>query len=318
MQPQNLLLETGATRVAELELDGLALCNFNRKAGWWEVAFLKETRPDSENPHIFGIRIEEKDQTHQTVGEPFEVPAADLQTVRRLELRVQNGSNDHYTEFANGYFGSASFDRGPGDHQRDFGWVIDFVGPELSEQHGGFKGLKVPRTYEAILLKVPHTLFYTKVVTDHPMLLLEVGGKDMHKAEVFGHTNELVGAHVLATTPGDITLIGTDLAGVGKIDKTLPYREGHYYRIEFKNMEARRRKIVSDIVKNKEPKKKPKVSDYKDGDFDVYYEVIDVEKSKRYNLWGPDRTVTRGKLGDCNIVRLGSAAGDQTLEDLLG
>jgi hypothetical protein len=318
MQPQNLLLDTNAIRLAELELDGLALCWFNRAAKWWEVAFLREVSAASKNPHIFSICIEKKDQNNQTVGDPYNVPPEHLRNVRRLNLQVGNGSNAHYTQFPKGYFGYESFDRAVGAHPLDFGWVIDFGGSELNEHHGGFTGLKIPRAFYATVLKVPHALFYTKEVTKDPMLLLERGKTDKSEGEVFGYTNELVGAHMLAETPGDVRLIGTDIQRHVLIDETLAYQEGHYYRLVFKCMEMRRRKIVSEIVKSGERKKKAKIKDYKEGDFDAFYEVIELEKGNRYNLWGPDRTVTKGKLGDCNIVRIDPDEGVETLEYLLG
>lgn len=325
---QNLLLENNAKCVAELELDGLAVCYFNhpdRDSKQWEVAFLSEVPPRPDDGHVFSICIEKRDQNNTLVGKSHCVPEDKLKQVRRLELKVPNGSNAHYTQFPDGYlFHDVEFEREPFTghpqfHQYDFRWVIDFAGPELNDQHGGFHKLNIPRAYSATVLKVPHALFYTKAVTTYPMLLIKRGESNLKDAEVFGHTNELVGAFVFAESPGDTRLVGTTLSGEPIFDELLPYQEGHHYRIVFKNMEQKRKNIVSEIVKSEDSKKKPKLGNYKGGDFEVFYEVINVNKNERYNLFGPTPTLTmKGKLGDCNIVRIGPGTGVETLDYLLG
>lgn len=327
MLPQNLLSETGVTHVAELELDGLAVCYFNhpnRDKKEWEVAFLSEDPPRAEDGHVFSICIEKRDQNNNPVGDSYYVPDDKLKRVRRLELIVPNGSNAHYTQFPAGYFhhGELERERFAGNHSYhpfDFRWVVEFAGRELYEQHGGFNRLDVPHAYRATVLKVPHALFYTKELTAYPMLLIKRGENDMEEAEMFGHTNELVGASVFAESASDASLVGTTLSGEPIFDRPLPYQEGHHYRIVCKNMEERKKNLISEIGKSEGAKKKPKLKAYKGGDFEVFYEVIKVNKSERYNLFGPTPTPTmKGKLGDCNIVRIGSDTDIESLDFLLG
>jgi hypothetical protein len=312
MQPDNLVINTAVERTVELKIDGLALCCFNH-AGWWEVAFLREPS------HTLKIYIEEKNQATGQGSGAREVQMQD--GLVRLQLEVQNGSNAHYAGdmFRDGFFfnsQSRPFSRGVGDHPNDFKWVIDFVGGEIP--HGNFRALKRPDKFPVTLLKIPHSLFYTEALSESPLLLVPLGTKDQREGEILGHTNEKVGVHVFTDPPSSARLIGTDAQGRILIDELLPHHEGRYYEITINNMEEKKRKEVSEVLANPQVRKpKTKLKDFKDGDLDVFYEVIDVTTNDKYDLFGPNPDALFGKLGDCNVVRIGPEAGVENLEPLI-
>lgn len=301
-----------AELTAVLSIDGLAVCHFNKADTahkLWEVAFLREQTHDlkilitQQTP--LGEQIDDK-------GQSYDVP----KEVRRLELVVENGSESHYAQFPDGHFSTqAEFGRSVGDDRNDFRWVIDFVGGEVP--HGKFSRLIPPSAFDVVLLKIPSSLLYTERVTRSPMLLLRAGMKNKDESFVFGHTNEVVGAHVLTERPGSAVLIGTDLNGnpIEPFPIPLPHQEGFIYHIAFENMERKRFQQISEMkAGNIHGKGKPQLKEYAEGDFDLFYKVIEVTQPERYNLYGPKPTSEKGKLGDCNLV---SVSGTGTLERLL-
>lgn len=319
MLPQKLLSDGFGTHVANLVIDGLAVCCFNRinpSNRYWEVLFLREGN------HEFKIVVKKMNlQSGMISGEPdppYTVPG----TLTGLSISMDHGSNACYEQYGEGYYRpDSSFSRKGGDNPIDFRWVLDFVDPK-EVPHGTFDGLRPhstnPKLDGVTLLKAPYSLFYTQDVAQNLVIMLprELTEKDLSEGFVFGHMNDLIGACVHAQTPGRVKIKGRDSKGTEIIIKDLPYEEGYYYEIAFTNMEMLEMEMLSaDAGLLATHPSQEKVKNYKQGHFQLIYEVIGVTGPEQA-LWGLPQ-MTTARLGDCHSVRVNSSV-VPTLEPVLG
>lgn len=310
---QKLLPGSTATPVANLLIDGLAVCCFDRRvldSRHWEVAFMRD------EGHHFEIQVTERTLEGEVVAShsPYPVPP-DFVT---LDITLDNGSSDHYSRYGGGYYHTdAPFERDVDHDHNDFRWVVDFVGDEVG--HGDFDGLrpKPCRNDQAdmTLLGAPSSLFYTVRLSGSPVVILPRAHHDPCEGEVFGHTNEYVGGLTLADQPGRVRIKGRSCRGTMLIIEDLPHQAGRYYEIMLTNMDIVKRQAIFKNTGERaaSPGDKMKVKDYKRGDFEYFYDLIAVTGEEQ-SLWG-DKSVKHGRLGDCHVVRVNDTI--QTLEPLL-
>lgn len=312
MLPQHLLPNSTATPVAKLLIDGLAVCCFDRRvlsARHWEVAFMRDSG------HHFEIGVTEKTLEGSVViaHDPYTVP----DSLVTLDITVDNGSNDHYSQYEEGYYCTDStFDRDVSHNHNDFRWVVDFIGHEV--RHGEFDGLKPKSAYpdraDVTLLSVPNSLCYTEKLNTSPVIILPRALNDPCEGTVFGHTNEQVGMIVSAETPGKIKIKGRHRDGTMIIIKDLAYKAGQFYEIVFTNMDiVKRQAVLENTGKRADNMNDRSVKNYERGDFEYFYNLIGVTGEEKA-LWG-DKSVHHGRLGDCHAVMVNSTI--QTLEPLL-
>ena len=304
---QQLLPNSTLTLVADLVIDGLGICCFDNRDPanpHWEVAYLRDAK------HDFELSVSEMTLSGEEV---LSYPDQIVGDFRTLSVIVQGGSNDHYTKYPKGYYQRPTlFERDVNGDRQDFRWVIDFIGNPPEVEHGDFVGLKqhqVPVT----LLEVPHSLFYTKALTASPAVFSTRTYTDPCETEVLGNTNALVGATVLTNGPSRVKIEGHDRHGNTTVIKDLEYKANQYYQIGFKNMD----RLKNDAHDNKGVRaagpNKGKLKEYNKGDFERFYEVIEVRGPEK-SLWGRKR-MEHGRLGDCHVVMVNSTI--RTLEPLL-
>src|SRR5436190_13809363 len=94
MLPRILQPPQYGTPVADLIIDGLALCCFNRDQKKWEIAFLRDG-------HAFEVMVKKLDRSGKITdqGGPRLVKNS-----RLIEILVSNGSAAHFGDFPRGFF----------------------------------------------------------------------------------------------------------------------------------------------------------------------------------------------------------------------
>jgi hypothetical protein len=291
--------------VADINLDGLAICCFNPTEKVWEIAV-----PRYED-HDFTIYIQEKN-----LEGPLGIPCQfRIDGARRIEFTVENGSNSQYAQYPQGYVTIAKeFDRNAAP-SFDFRWTVDCAGAEV--EHGEFRGLKRrrdhPQRVDVTLIRVPHSLFYTKEVTAAPVVMAPINSRDACEGGLFGRTNSKVGGAVLGSGIPKLTIVNPENPNS---EISLDYKLGHWYEIEITNMDKDKSGDEGEEALLAPAAKKPKIKDYKKGDFHRYYDVLDVAGEKQ-SLWAPAKGNDKGGLGrlsDCHSVWV---SGVETLSPLL-
>lgn len=306
MLPLEFLSANADPRAALLILDGLGVCCFNDtdpRHKFWEVAFLRYS------DHSLKI----------TVGTDEYNIAPDVKTI---DILTNNGSSHHYDKFKKGYLEiEDEFSRVSGNRY-DFRWVPNFVGHEIP--HGTFKGLKTRAMNRdrvgVTLVRIPHSLFYTDEVTDNYVIFSPKELDDPSHGLIFGPTNEVIGALLLADQPAGLKIVIGDGSG-GACDskaKTITNcvidlsQEGGILEVKIENMDDPKRQLLKDrdgfwpraAERRQHIPKHLKVKSYLEGDFKYYYEVIDVD-GEQLTLWAePKDPEMKNRLGDCNLVRV--------------
>jgi len=264
-----------------LTIDGLALCCFNSGAKYWEVAYIRGQR------HALNMTIQEFDADDQPVGDISEFPVDE--GVLSFGIRLSHGSEAHFQIHPRGGPFAGDFNRHRGDNDpNDLGWMIDLAGPD--PRHGSVTGLKPPGSSNrpsVTLARIRHSLLFTSEPDDNAVRLSPKSADDPSAPGSFelGRTNKEISGLLLATDPGEI-IFESDPAGSLSIGP-LPYDETHYYKIEIINMDEEPNEIKNGYVK---------------GDFDNFYEVINVDGEQK-DLWAIPRLSPRffsTPDGDCN------------------
>jgi hypothetical protein len=289
MLPQSISSGVAGLLVANLNIDGLAMCCFNAEERLWEVAFLREKH------HHFGIEIERVDAAGSsvTVGGCGEIPAS----TRLIDLVVEDGSDSHYDQYPGGYYDSGrplDFPRWPDADWSDvdFRWTIKFSDPDIHRVTSLIKQTREGGRFGVTIMRIPCSLFYTAKVTDSPAILSRQGDGPCD-GFVLGHSNDLIGGLVMAAGPSAARIVAQD--GSCAID--MPYVEGCRYEIYLVNMEPSKRSPELRAAPGHSP-----VRSFVKGDFHLYYEVVETSGDK-YFLWAKGRQRHgEGKMGDCDGV----------------
>jgi hypothetical protein len=288
--------------VAELTIDGLAICCFNRGGKYWEVAYLRLAKPK----HELVINIQEVSVLGELVGQPIRHPIPE--GVLGIGVKLTAGSDQHYATYPNGGPSDPNFDRNalnaPNDYPHDLNWMIDLAGPE--PKHGKFKKLKskgggrVPVT----LAQIQHSLFMVRRPGGDAVKLSPRGkGPNGPGSFRLGQINEEIVGVLLATAPGDIEFSFTPVGSY--TINPLPYSGTRLYRIAITNMDVQTKFLP---VEKRETK-----DGYVKGDFHLFYEVLETDdKTKEQELWAIPRG-PRSVDGDCNPA----GASISTLDDLI-
>ena len=288
-----VLASAPGLRAAELVIDGLSVCCFNRTSSemFWEVAYPRQRQ------HELRITIQELDGADQPVGQP-QPHDVDARVVS-FNINLTNGSVAHYGQFPRGGPAARNFDRNaPDNDPHDLGWIIDLAGSEL--RHGNFLGLKPRHPSRPIsLARIRHSLFCTLEPEDEDVIISPRPHDHTHPDSfVLGRNNtEIVGV-LLATAPGEIRF---ESEPVGLLNiSPLPYDQNRRYRIEIINTDTH---------------SSPHVPPYVKGDLHLFYDdVIDVDGDQKA-LWAkPARPGKRfAPDGDCHT----NGFGGSTLQPLI-
>lgn len=295
MLPESLQAGTFGTPVAALNIDGLLICCFNHGSGYkgWEVAFVRD------GGHSLNLKVRIIDLRGKVLAERVQPLPCGLDFA---ELKVDNGSDSHYSHFPDGFFNRPSSFSRRGDDSYYLRWAIDFVGSEIP--HGRFLNLvrKADQPAPVTIVRIPNSLFYTERVT-HDSVIMTPQGSDENDARAFalGRSNEEIGGAVYSTRPGKIGLV--DKAGnlvLGTDHNPIlndPHTQGQIYEISLMNM---------DVHKTSGKRLKTLSGAYVHGDFHYYYNYIKVS-GDHYDLLAPSRVGPRAKDGDCHGVMVSSA-----------
>jgi len=299
MLSEKTLAAVSGFAVAELTIDGLAICCFNSSKKYWEVAYLRLKNPK----HELVINIQEVNVLGELVGPPkrHQIPEG----VLSIGIKLTTGSDQHYTAYPKGGPTDPNFDRDAlNNDPHVLNWMIDLSGPE--PKHGKFKKLK-PKGGDRVpvsLARIYHSLFMVRRPGGDAVKLSPKGKGPSGEGNFrLGRINEEIVGILLATAPGNIEFSFTP-AGSHSIDP-LPYSGTRLYRIAITNMDVQTKFL---------PVEKREMQDgYVKGDFHHFYEVLETDdKTKEQELWAIPRG-PRSVDGDCNPA----GAGLPSLDDLI-
>jgi|SRR5215213_1096416 len=287
---------------ANLTIDGLAICCFNPNERRWEVGFMRHEE------HEFLLTLD-------NLPNPIAVPA-DARFVW-IET-VQGKTPDYDKEFRQGFF-----DHGPIDNRQrgvetftklereNFRWAMNL--DEGADVPHGTITLKRPK-YPVTMVYISDAVFYTNNITAKNLFLVPLSADPKTMAEralnkhLYGKTADEIGADINCAEGGSIR-ITID----GKEVSSLEQRPGEPRTISLMNMRK-------DQNHKGEGHGNPHMaamggmtgmaatavtavtaeSDLEQGDFQIYYDSLDVTGDK-YSLWGrrPPTAPTSGRT-DCN------------------
>jgi hypothetical protein len=287
--------------VAQLTIDGLAICCFNDGSTdggtkLWEVAYPRGLK------HNLTITVEELDDEGETIPGTF-IPYLVDDRVERFTISLTGGSEAHYDVYPRGGPAVPEFVRTAANNDpHDLGWMIDITGDEPGHD---FRRLlpKSESNVNVTLAQLRYSFFYTRKPGDQPVRFSPVGDNDplsMASREL-GRANEEIDGLLLATEPGEITF------------EFEPPRSFSIHPLPYDLNRPRRYKITiinEDDAHISEPK-----GGFIKGDFNLFYDVTDVRGEKQ-DLWARPRptTLTGTSDGDCNPV---SGSGQRTLRTLI-
>lgn len=278
--PDVLTDPTLGLRAAELLIDGLSVFCFNtiNEEWYWEVAYPRALQ------HQLQITIQELDAAGEPVGDMqwHDVP----ENVRSFNIRLTNGSVEHYNLFPAGGPRDPEFDRtdesAPGNNPNDLGWMVDLAGPELD--HGNAELLSGHPSRPVSLARIRHSLFCTSKPEEKEVRISPIFEAHPSSENSFSlplNNTEIVGV-LLGTAPGEI-LFESEPAGALIIDP-LPYSEDTRYEIEIKNQDI-----------NLPPHIKPFVR----GDLYRFYHVVIEVDGVEKDLWAHSNNEVAPD-GDCH------------------
>jgi hypothetical protein len=287
MELPPVLASAPGLRAAELVIDGLSVCCFNRinAEKFWEVAYPHQLL------HQLQITIRELDAAGQ------EVRTVDVQTVdagvTSFDISLTNGSVEHYNQFPLGGPSAPNFDRtdpaAPRNNPHDLGWMIDLAGPQLD--HGNVTLLPRSSSRPISLARFHHSLFCTlKPEVEEVRISPRV---DNHPHAPNSRSLPLNNAEVvgvlLGTGPGEIRF---DSAPLGSLNiNPLPYSENQRYRIYIINTDTVDAQRVDPFVR---------------GDLHLFYEMVIHVDGVEKELWAhPGGQFTPD--GDCHPNIFGRA-----------
>lgn len=291
MIPQSISSKLTDFQVAELVVDGLAICCFNNEKVW-EVAYPRQQQ------HILSIVIQKLDGAGKPIINGIKehpVPG----NVRSFTLSLTSGSRAHEAVFPRGGPAAANFVRtAPNNDPHDLGWLIDMAGPEPGHNFRRLRPRAVSQR-DVTLARFPNSLLFTRRPGDDPTRLSPEDNDDPlgPGSREIGHTNEAVGGVLLAAGNGEIRF-QSEPAGSLKIGP-LPYDKDRRYKIRIINEDSQDGVRRGRFIK---------------GDFHFFYDIIDVDGVKQ-ELWAIPKPTALGSTsnGDCNPV----GASVSTLRDLL-
>jgi hypothetical protein len=234
--------------------------------------------------------VQEMDAQGRPQGNPrtYSIP----QEVLSVNIGLTGGS-DNYNLFPAGGLSDRLFSRLEANSSaNDLGWMIDFAGAE--PRHGRIKrlkGINSPGRVGVTLARIRHSLFFTqRPGRDSVRLAPKDAGPFGADSFELGRINEEIGAHLLASRPGDLELVFEPAGSFQNL--VLPYDENHTYQLAITNM---------DMPKKLLPAEQRVIQDgYVKGDFHHFYDIVEVDGTP-HDLWAQPRTV-RAIDGDCNPI----------------
>lgn len=278
MLPSNILLAIQDVPIAELSIDGLALCCFNEGAAnpRWEVAFLRE--PD----HRLRITIMKMNSD----GKPIAIhhPSSEIPgNVRSFNFELANGSRKHIDLYNRGGVEIPGFSH-TGVDSVDFRWMIDLGTLDHGNVIGPIrKDAQHPDRVDVTLARIPHSLFYTNEVAVSDVILSPRRNGSPQGGTNVGRTNEETRAVIFASRSTEIQIV-SDPPGSLNVP-AMPPDQGHYYLIAITNRDipGTPTTMVDGRIR---------------GDLQHFYEIIEVSGEPR-DLWALPRLL-RIEGGDCN------------------
>jgi len=291
----NVLTSAPGMLAAKLLFDGLSVFCFNSTNPddkFWQVAYPRLQQ------HTLQITIQRLDGSGAHVGEEekFDVP----ENITSFNIRLTNGSVEHFTQFPSGGPRHPQFDRrdqqAPATKPNDLGWMVDLAGPELN--HGNVKLLPGHKSRPISLANIRHSLFCNLKPEPKEVRIAPIFQAHPNSADSFSlpfNNTEIVGV-LLGSAPGDI-LFESDPFGALNINPH-QYSQDTLYEIEIRNTD-----IVHPI----------KIDPFVRGDlYRFYHVVIDVDGVEK-DLWAQPEHPEFDPEGDCH----GTSISLPTLDPLL-
>jgi hypothetical protein len=285
---------------AKIRIDGLAICCFNKKERLWEVGCMRH------DEHELILRW--ADGT-QSLAVPPEA--------REIRIETVNGETPDYdTEFPNGFF-----DFGPIpnrkldeaaltiDEKENFRWAMNL--DEGADVPHGEITLKPP-PYPVTMVYISDAIFYTNAITPQNMFLLPLANDPNTMSvkavdqRLYGKTADEIGVDIKCAAGGRIR-ITVDGKEVGSMD----HRPGQRWNMELMNMRKDHGRPGHGHVATAAAAAAAPVTNYDQGDFQIYYDSFDVTGDK-YSLWGrraaaaaPASSFVMSGRTDCNTPWVG-------------
>lgn len=270
---------TKATAI--VRMDGLGVCCFNRQTQQWQVVFLRQPQHD----------LQLSVSTKSDVVLPQQ-PITGHSNIRIYADRAVKP--DYENTFREGFFDNGSLNRKAAPttpaEEENFRWVVDLENEQ--ELPLGVVSLKRPAS-SGILTVISDAVFYNNEVTpsapnDFFLLPDGIDANRLTQTELeqfeFGKVNDLIAADIICEDGGSV-VIEID----GKVVSSLVAKPGLTYLIALNNMR------MHHMPHNVHSPLFEKI------DFSLYYDVIDVTKSK-LAMWGIPPNFHSGRVS-CNIVR---------------
>jgi hypothetical protein len=294
---------------ANLSIDGLAICCFNKSDAQWEVAYLHHPL----HSHSLVLNIDGHPQA------PLELPP----DFNVISIKVTGKSP--YGEFPKGFFGKndpiANRKKRPKniDEAENFRWAIDLEEPTADMGHGRGK-LQPPRLngerFPVSRAFIEKAVFYTQTLPQKNLSRLFVGehGATMPQQEFkkrkFGRTNNVIGADITGELIEIVIVLGNGERIV--LDPPLGHRVDDPWQISLTNMRPDGIAFHSESQKNEHShggSSELRSSMPGKGDFDLYYTAFKLnEIAEQRALWGfPEVAAFRSGRTDCNAVWLGTS-----------
>jgi hypothetical protein len=258
---------------ANISIDGLAACCFNRKSKLWQIAVLHLEK------HEFKLSINGELQDIETGGS----------YPNRINISATDPIVPDYRQYPDGFwFSGGGFHRDPNrDNLEDFRWVLDFQNPDF--QHGSVSTKRPSMT----IISIHDTVFYTRKVTPSSYLLAPHSKSfAAHDCKPVGLTNDEVGADICCAEAGEVSI---------QIDRKRPIiltKEKAPNSVVFTNLEKAMKpgdQLPSDRV----------FADgmYEKGDFFLYYDLFKKTGTGFWDIFGPPGSINRNGKIDCDTIR---------------
>jgi len=289
---------------ANLSIDGLAICCFNKGDKQWEVGYLHHPH----HPHNLVLNIDGHPQTPISLASAFNV----------ISIKATGGQSP-FGKFPLGFFDKdpiANRKKRPKsiDEAENFRWAINLEEPPADIGHGS--GHLHKPSFPVTRAFIEKAVFYTQTLPQKSLTRLFVGEDgttmpdDQFKRNLFGRTNNVIGADITCDRIDVVIVFGDGRRQT--LEPPLVHRPGDPWQISLTNMRPDANVFDSasqsdehshgsavGLVRNKPNK----------GDFDLYYAAFELnEIPEQRALWGfGELAALKSGRTDCNAVWLGTS-----------
>ncbi len=261
---------------AIVTIDGLAICCFDHTSNNWDLAFLHNDDPQANPscPHHLILKV--SDQQGIALPNSTDVITFTAENTPPLDYsQPHDGLAIRDGFFDKGVINDRTEPPLTADDLENFRWVLDLEDPQ---QALGVTGLMKP-SVQPTRAFISNAIFYTAAISPGNLFLLKDGddpnvlsGGQLGKF-LFGRTNDLIGADILA--PGGQVVVKVGSQEVAR----LPHVPGKPWQISLTNL------CVPHPTGNRLEK----------GDFHLFYDALAFRPPK-LAIWGEPRALAKAAL----------------------